>query len=229
MHHVISNVEQPRVENGSVKVENLLSSVIPLQLAKVLLTEVHQLLMLNISSANNNQILSVIHPLVEINNHIPGYLINILNNAKNWQAHHMISINIKVYILHQRFKSVVICGLELLPDCVFLHLNVIVEIRTVCEHIAKNTDGVGDVIFETERVIKGEFSRSVGVQLSATVFNFGFESVSGSDGAAFEVQVLQEMRFSAVFWLFVSGTGSDEDSDGGNFRLAWLRHDFDPV
>jgi hypothetical protein len=154
---------------------------------------------------------------MKFNNHIPRYLINIFNNPKNWQPHHMVSINIKVNILHQGFKSVVICGLELLPDGVFLHLNVIVQIRTVGEHIAKNTDGVGDVVFETERVVKSELSRSVGVQLSATVFNFGFESVSGSDGAAFEVQVLQEMRFSAVFWLFVSGASSDEDSDGGNF------------
>jgi len=111
LHHVISNIEQTRVENGSVKIENLLSSVISLQLAKVLLTEVHQLLMLNVSSPNNNQVLAIIHPLMEINNHIPGYLINVFNNPKNWQAHHMISINIEVNILHQRFKSVVIGGL----------------------------------------------------------------------------------------------------------------------
>ena len=143
--------------------------------------------MFNVSSPDNNQILSVIHPVVKLHNHISRYLINVFNNTKNRQPHHMVSVNIKVDILHQCFKSIVICGLELLPDRVFLHLHVIVEVRTVREHISKNTDGVRDVVFEAESVIKSELSRSVGVQLSAAVFDFGFEGVSASDGAAFEV------------------------------------------
>lgn len=76
---------------------------------------------------------------------------------------------------------------------------------------------MGDVIFKAESVIKSELTRGIGVQLSTAVFYFGFESVSGSYGAAFEVQVLQEMRFSAVFRLFVSGASSNENSDGCNF------------
>lgn len=70
LHHVVSDVEQPRVENRRVKIENLLSSVGSLHFPKVLLTEVYQLLMFNISSSNNNQILSIIHPIMKFNNHV---------------------------------------------------------------------------------------------------------------------------------------------------------------
>ena len=102
----------------------------------------------------------------------------------------MVAVDVKVDIFHEGFKSIIVCRLKFLPDGIFLHLDVIVQIRTVGEHVTENADGVRHIIFENKSMIKSKFPRCVSVQLSTTVFYFSFKRVSGSNRASLEVQML---------------------------------------
>lgn len=99
-HLVISHIEQARIKDRSIHIQNLNPAISSLELSKMLFSQINQLFMLNITSTNNNHILPIIHPLMILYNHISAYLMNIFNLTKNGQTHLMVPINVKVNILH---------------------------------------------------------------------------------------------------------------------------------
>ena len=75
---------------------------------EVLLDQVHKLLVFQSPSAHNDHILSVIIPAMEVNHHLTIDLADIIYVPKNWLAHHMLPVNIEVYIFHESFLRVLI-------------------------------------------------------------------------------------------------------------------------
>ena len=106
----------------------------------MLLDKVNKLLMVYVSSANNNHVLTEIVALVEVNDHLAINLTNIVDITEDRLAHHMISKAVKVDILHQGLLRVLVCSFQFLPDRILLELQVIVVINTIAEHIAKDLD-----------------------------------------------------------------------------------------
>lgn len=99
-HLVIANVQVARIEHRSVQVQNLLAAIGPLQLTKVLLSQIDQLLVLYGSRPDNHHILSKVHSLVVLHNHLPIDPVDILDFAENGQAHHVLSVHVEVHVLH---------------------------------------------------------------------------------------------------------------------------------
>lgn len=79
-----------------------------LQFAKVLLSQVYDLLMLDAARRTNDHVLSKIHPLVIVNNHVASDLVYVIYLAKDRQAHLVVPPDVEVDLLHQRFIIVII-------------------------------------------------------------------------------------------------------------------------
>ena len=92
----------------------------------------------------------------------------------------MIAVHIEVDVLHQGLESVVVCGLELLPDRALLGLDMVGRVLTVAKHISKNIDGLRYIVLEGQHMVQGELPGRVCIQLVSAVFDFGLETVPSS-------------------------------------------------
>lgn len=70
----------------------------------------------------------------------------------------MLSENIIVNVLHQGLHVIVICGFKLLPDRVLFHLDVIVVVVGVAEHVTHDFNRLCHIIFEGKSVINSVLS-----------------------------------------------------------------------
>jgi hypothetical protein len=79
----------------------------------MLLCKVDKHLVIDLTSAYNHNVLAEIVCSVEVNNHFPVDLPDVINISKNWLAHHMIPKAVVVHILHQSFLRVLVHSLQL--------------------------------------------------------------------------------------------------------------------
>jgi len=66
--------------------------------------------MINISCANYNHILAIVVRSMEVNNHVPLNLIDIVYIPKDRLTYHMILKAIKIDSFHKSFHIILICG-----------------------------------------------------------------------------------------------------------------------
>ena len=109
-----------------------------------------------------------------VNDHVTVDHANVVNVSKDWLAHHVLSIAVKVDIFHKGLFGILVCRFKLLPDSVFLEFNMIVVIHAIAEHVTNDRDGMTHVVRETECVVHGVLARSVSIQLGSSVFNLHF-------------------------------------------------------
>lgn len=88
---------------------------------EVLLCKVYQLLMANSTSADNDNIFTEVIGLMEVDDHISIDLIDVINISQNWLTHHVLSVNVVVYIFHKSLHVIIVSGFKLLPNGVLLH------------------------------------------------------------------------------------------------------------
>ena len=78
--------------------------------------------MFNGSGTNDNNIFTEVISSMEVINHLSIDLPNVINISKNRLAHHMVTIDVEVDILHQSLFRILVYSLQFLPDCIFFHL-----------------------------------------------------------------------------------------------------------
>lgn len=181
VHHVVvAHVQVAGVEDRRVEIEYLLPAVGPLQLAKMLLGQVDELVVLNGPRADDDHVLAKVHPLMVVDNHLPVDLVDVVDLAEDRQAHHVVPVDVEVHVFHEGLEVVVVCRVQLLEDRVLLHLDVVVVILRVAKHVAEDVDRVRHVILEGEHMVQGELATRVCIQLVAFILNLRlqFESVS---------------------------------------------------
>lgn len=108
----------------------------------------------------------------------------------------MVAIHIKIDIFHQRFECVVVGGLQLLPDRAFLHLDVVVKIGAIGQHVAQNVNGVGHAVFEGLHVVNSKLTRRKRIQLRSTVLNLCLKLIAVSTRTALKMKMLEEMSLA---------------------------------
>lgn len=141
----------------------------------------------------------------------------------------MIIVHIKIYILHECFKVIIICGLEFLPNSVFFCFNVELLILAIAEHIAKHINCVWHVVLKSKHMIECKFPWGVGIKLVAPVFDFSLKLISWPPGSAFKVQVFKEVSLTRIFFLFVSGTSINENTYSSYLTERWLSHNLNSI
>ncbi len=82
--------------------------------------------MLNSACSDNHHVFAEVVCGVEVNNHITVNLPYVVNIPEDRLAHHMLSEDVVVNVFHKCLFRVLVCCLQLLPDCVFLHFQVVV-------------------------------------------------------------------------------------------------------
>lgn len=138
-HLIVSNEQKTRVKNCLL--QTLDRSVrLASHLTEVLLRQVDQHLVLDVTSAHDDHILAVIVSRVVINHHVSVDLPNVVNISQDGLAHHMVPENVIVNVLHQCFLTVLVHALKLLPNGVLFHLEVVVIIDRVAEHVTEDLD-----------------------------------------------------------------------------------------
>lgn len=228
-HLLVTYVQESWIENGRVQVENVLPAISPLQLSKVLLSQIHQLLVLNGASTNDYHVLTKVHAFVVLYDHLPIDSVDVLYFSEDGQAHHVFPVDIEVDVFHQGFEVVVVCCLQLLEDGVFFDFDVVVIVLGVTEHVAENVNGVRDVVFEAKHVVEGELPARVRIQLVALVLDLSLETEAIPLRRALEMKMLKEVRLARVLHFLVARPSMNKHSDGCHLGETWLSHHFDAV
>ena len=91
---------------------------------------------------------------MEVCDHLPVDLPDVVDVAEDRLAHHVVAIAIEVDILHESLLGVLVGRLKLLPDCVLLHLEVIAIVDAVAEHVAEDLHRLRDAVWEAEGVVE---------------------------------------------------------------------------
>ena len=135
VHHlVVADHEQARVEHSLFQVVHL-EVRSTRHRAEVLLNEIDQLLMIHCACSHHYNVLAEIVPRMEVCDHFAIDLANVVDVAENGLTHHVVAEHIEVDILHQSLLRVLIRRFKLLPNRVFLDLEVIVVVNAVAEHV----------------------------------------------------------------------------------------------
>ena len=66
----------------------------------MLLSQIHQLIMIDIPSSHHDHIFGKIHPLMVLNDHVSVDLMYVVDLAKDRETHHVLPIDVIVHILH---------------------------------------------------------------------------------------------------------------------------------
>ena len=78
--------------------------------------------MINLTSPADYDVLSEVVRWMEINNHVSGDLVDVVDLPKDRLAHHVVFVDVVVDTLHASLKEILISCKKLLPNCVFLLL-----------------------------------------------------------------------------------------------------------
>ena len=124
----------------------------------MLLNQVYELLVLHSTRANDNNVLSEVVPPVEVNDHLSVDLSDVVDVSEDWLAHHVLSVDVEVDILHEGLLGVLVDCLQLLPDCILLVLNMVVVVHTIAEHVSHDLHGLGDTAWERQGVVESMLS-----------------------------------------------------------------------
>jgi hypothetical protein len=88
----------------------------------------YQLSVVYFTSPNYYHIVSEVVASVEIDNHVTSNAVNIVDVTKNRLAHHMLSVNVVVYIFHKSLHKVLIGSFKFLPNGFLFILQMILVI-----------------------------------------------------------------------------------------------------
>ena len=88
--------------------------------------------------AHDNHVFTIVVCLVELDNHVASDLVDVIDVTKNGLAHHVLTEDVVVNILHKCLHHVLVGGLKLLPDGVLLKLNMMLIIVRVTDHVSKD-------------------------------------------------------------------------------------------
>lgn len=77
--------------------------------------------MFDSSRSYDNDIFAIIVSSMEVYNHFPVDLSDVVYISQNRLAHHMLTIDVEVHVFHQSFLGILINRLQFLPYCVLLH------------------------------------------------------------------------------------------------------------
>jgi hypothetical protein len=101
-HLIVSNHKQTRIKDSLLQTVSLPVGL-ALNIAEMLLSQVHKLLMLNCTSAYNDHVFAIVVGSVEIHNHVTVNLTNVVDVTQNWLSHHMLTVNVVVHVFHESF------------------------------------------------------------------------------------------------------------------------------
>ena len=184
--HIVCYHQHSWVEHSLLKA-HYWSGGLASQALKMCLRQVDQLLMINFTGPHNDHILSEVISRVEVHNHVPVDLPNVVDIAEDWLAHHVLPVAVVVDTFHACLLRVLIYRLKLTPDRVLFHLEVIVIIDRVTEHVTHYFNRFADTIWEALHVVEGELTACVRIQLGAHVFTFDLKLVPRPFFCALEV------------------------------------------
>ena len=78
--------------------------------------------MINLACSADYDVLSEVVWRMEINNHVSGDLVDVVDLSKDRLAHHVVFVDVVVDTLHASLKEILVSCKKLLPNCVFLLL-----------------------------------------------------------------------------------------------------------
>lgn len=187
----------------------------------MLLCQVHELLVPHVARAHDHHILSEVVACVEVNHHVAIDLSNVVHISKDGLAHHMLSIDVVVYIFHQRFFRIFVYRFKLGPNRVLLLLQVSWVISRIAQHVPQQVHRLAHTVRKRLHVVEGELAARVSVQMRTHILNFGFELEARAPRCALEVKMLQKVSCARGVKCLIPAPCPNEDTHGRN-RILWV-------
>lgn len=211
-HFVVSDGHDRRGEEGLLGVSGSEASRgVSGELSEILVDELGELLVLDVSGSDDNDVLSDVVISVELLDHVLIDDANVLSDTENGLSHHVVSETIEVDVLDESLH-LVLGGLDALSvDGLSLGLDLVGVVEGVAEHVSEDLDGLGNVVLEDGHGVRGVFSGGVGVELASHVLDVELELSSGSVRGSLEVEMLKEVSSSTGLDGLVSASALNEN------------------
>ena len=114
----------------------------------MLVDGVDELLVVDISCSDHNQVVSEVVGRVEVSQMVYSQLMNIVSISLGWLSKHVFSVDIEVDIFEKSFLIPVMVVFMLLTD-LFLDQFELVGIESaIADHISQNLDSLAHVVSE---------------------------------------------------------------------------------
>ena len=181
------------------------------QRGKVLLGQLAELLVVNGTSTDKDHSVSGV-VVLDVRLQV-GLLdrVDVLLRAQDGVAQGLTGESDGVQVVKDNFLELLVDFLLLAQNDVSFTLDSLLLQLGVLQNVGDDTDGAADVLLESLGIVDSLFSRRVGVQVGAHVFNFQLERSLVSALGALEGHVLettkdQSMNCGAMTELFVGGS-----------------------
>ena len=150
--------------------------------------------MIDVTSTNNNDVITEVVGGVEVAKVVSRNLLDIVTVSLNGLAHHVLSVNIEMAVLNGSFKVAVVVVFVLLSNLLLHELELIGVESAVSDDISKNLDSLANITLEDLERDMSVLSVGFACEATAHVFdglsNVALGAVSGST----EEHLLKEVR-----------------------------------
>lgn len=227
---IVTHGENGRSEARLVSVSGFNSSrSLVGEATEELFSELNKLLVLNITSTNNNDVRTDVVGSVVFLNHILGDDTDVFSNTENRLTHHVVSVTGVVNRFNSSFHLILLGFKALSVDSFSFGFNLVLIIEGVAEHVSENFDGLRNVVLKDSHSVGGVFAGSVGIKLTTHVFNIEFKLVLASGFSSLEVEMFKEMSNTTSFNAFLSTTTLNEDRNSSKVGGPSLGSNSDAV
>ena len=148
-----------------------------------------------------------------------------IGRAENRPTHRLTGKSFRLHIVKNDIARIVISLFDFLNyHFAFFHQFVFGKLRR-SNQFAQNVDRQFQIVLQHFGIKSGKFTGSIGVGLSAHIFDIFGNGRGRTAGGAFEYHMFKKMGNTVHVFPFISRTGIDPDPERNGFKLRILQAD----
>lgn len=173
---------------------------------------VDDLIVRDVTSGNNGDVVSVVVGCVVGSHVVNGQSLSKISISLDWLSNHVLSVRVEVGVFDGGLFVSLVVVLVLSANFVLKELKLSLVKRIVADDITKQANGSSGVTAEDLKSVASELSIRVSVPSGSEVFNFLTELSLGFAGGSSESHLLKKVGSSSSLKGLVSGSRADVDS-----------------
>jgi hypothetical protein len=196
---------------------------------KVLLREVHNLLVINSTGSGNDKSVGSVVGVDVVLQVSLGQVLDVLVRAENGAAETSAKEGRAVQLVQDDLLVLLVHLLGLAKNHIALAGDGSLVQLGVLQNVRQDLDSLGHIVLEDAGVIHGLFSGGIGIEVAADILDLNLQLLLRSVLGSLEGHVLQEVGGAVVLLSFISAASINPHTNGGGFAMGGFRCDANTV
>jgi len=227
-HLVISNKEKSRDVDGFLRVGSLSLNTLGKSM-EVLVNLIDESLVVNITSTNNNDVVTVIVGSVVVSEGISVQVLDLVAVTLDRLTHHVLSVDIEVNILQGGLFVSSVVGLEVFAQFLLEKFEFTGIEGAVRDSITKKGNGLVHVSLEYLKLVASALTAWLGMVAGTHGLNLLSKVVLGALRGTTEEHLLESVGCTSGLESVLAGTSTNVDTNGRDLAVALLSDNADAV